>query len=68
MKVKYFDNEKFCAWLEGYGRARLAREIGVSWTTVYLWALGVNRPSVERAGIIAKLANMEPKEIRGGNK
>lgn len=68
MRLNQWGNDTFVAWIGIYGRARLAREIGVSWTTVYLWALGVNRPSVERAGIIAKLSGMEPKEIRGGNK
>lgn len=68
MKVKHLDNEKFCAWLAGYGRARLARELGVSWTTVYFWALGINRPSVGNAGIIAKMSGLDPVEIRGGKK
>ena len=68
MKMDQWGNSKFCLWVETYGRARLAREIGVSWTTVYLWALGINRPSIERAGIIAKLCGIEPAEIRGGKK
>lgn len=50
---------KFQAWLEKFGRANLARALGVTWAAVHPWYSGKGKPRPELANRIVALSEGE---------
>jgi hypothetical protein len=44
-------------WVECYGKADLARDIGVTWAAVDRWTSGIHYPKPEHAHRIIELSN-----------
>lgn len=63
----------FAAWANEYGRARLARDLGVTWGAVNRWTKGTAQPRPEHAhkilalaGKKLKLEDIYPKQATNG--
>ena len=48
---------RFPAWVLAYDRAKLARELGITWAAVASWVEGKTRPRPELANRIVELSN-----------
>lgn len=47
----------FSEWIRAYGSANLAKDLGLSRSTVQKWAQGTRQPHIELVPVLVKLAD-----------